>query len=65
MSELENAYAAAFRGWQESEDGQLWDNAAGRLPTQRLADLPMPESTGDWDGRDSAEVVSELREDIV
>jgi antitoxin (DNA-binding transcriptional repressor) of toxin-antitoxin stability system len=41
--------------------------ASGRavMPTESLADIPMPESTGAWDGRDAAEVVSDLREDTV
>jgi antitoxin (DNA-binding transcriptional repressor) of toxin-antitoxin stability system len=39
--------------------------AEGRVtpPTESLADLPEPEPTGDWDGRDSADVVSELRDE--
>lgn len=37
--------------------------AEGRVtvPTASLADLPEPMPTGSWDGRDSAEVVAELR----
>jgi prevent-host-death family protein len=41
--------------------------ASGRvaMPTESLADLPVPDSTGAWDGRDAADVVSDLREDTV
>ncbi|WP_235187108.1 MULTISPECIES: hypothetical protein [Frankia] len=37
--------------------------AEGRVtvPTASLADLPEPTSTGSWDGRDSVDVVAELR----
>ena len=33
------------------------------LPTESLADLPVPEPTGEWDGRDSTDVVRELRDE--
>jgi antitoxin (DNA-binding transcriptional repressor) of toxin-antitoxin stability system len=37
--------------------------AEGRVtaPTANLADLPEPTPTGGWDGRDSTDVVAELR----
>ncbi|THJ49168.1 type II toxin-antitoxin system Phd/YefM family antitoxin [Candidatus Frankia alpina] len=39
--------------------------AQGRVtvPTAGLADLPEPVPTGGWDGRDSTDVVAELREE--
>jgi prevent-host-death family protein len=39
--------------------------AEGRVtaPTANLADLPEPASTGSWDGRNSADVIAELREE--
>jgi prevent-host-death family protein len=43
---------------------QLVASGRATVPTERLGDLPMPESTGAWDGRDSAEVVADLREDL-
>lgn len=41
--------------------------AEGRVtvPSGSLADLPAPMPTGEWDGRDATEVISELREDVV
>ncbi|WP_250282687.1 MULTISPECIES: type II toxin-antitoxin system Phd/YefM family antitoxin [unclassified Frankia] len=33
------------------------------VPTASLADLPEPAPTGAWDGRDSTDVVAELREE--
>jgi prevent-host-death family protein len=43
---------------------QLIASGRATMPTERLVDLPMPESTGEWDGRDSTDVVSDLREDL-
>jgi prevent-host-death family protein len=43
---------------------QLIASGRSAMPTESLADLPMPEGTGGWDGRDAADVVSDLREDI-
>jgi prevent-host-death family protein len=40
---------------------QLVASGRAATPTESLADLPMPESTGAWDGRDAADVVSDLR----
>jgi prevent-host-death family protein len=39
--------------------------AEGRVaaPVASLADLPEPTATGTWDGRDSADVIREMRED--
>ena len=40
---------------------QLVAEGRATVPSESLSDLPEPPATGHWDGRNSAEVISELR----
>ena len=42
---------------------QLVIEGRATLPSESLADLPEPPATGHWDGRNAADVISELRDE--